>query len=161
MSDSMNFRFFVQIEKVDKEQRTVAGWATTETLDKQGEIVDYGASKAAFGEWKGNVREMHEAKAVGKAIEILPEDKERRVYVKAYISKGAEDTWQKCIDGTLTGFSIGGQTVDKMIQLVKDTDTHAARTVTRITKYKLNELSLVDNPANPDAQFELVKMDKV
>src|SRR3989338_6921349 len=158
MSDTL--RFFIPISKVDKEQRTVAGWATTETIDKQNEIVDYGASKVAFSEWKGNVREMHEAKAVGKALEVLPEDKERKLYVKAYISKGAEDTWQKCLDGTLTGFSIGGQTVDKVIQLVKDTETHAARTVTRITKYKLNELSLVDNPANPDAEFQLVKMDK-
>ena len=158
MSDTL--RFFIPISKVDKEQRTVAGWATTETIDKQNEIVDYGASKVAFSEWKGNVREMHEAKAVGKALEVLPEDKERKLYVKAYISKGAEDTWQKCLDGTLTGFSIGGQTVDKVIQLVKDTETKAARTVTRITKYKLNELSLVDNPANPDAEFQLVKMDK-
>jgi hypothetical protein len=152
-------RFFVPIEKVDKEARTVSGWATTETIDKQGEIVDYGASKAAFAEWRGNIREMHEPKAVGKSLEALADDKERKVYVKAHISKGAEDTWQKCLDGTLTGFSIGGQTIDKMVQLVKDAETKAARTVTRITKYRLNELSLVDNPANPDAQFQLVKMD--
>lgn len=157
MADTL--RFFVPIEKVDKEARTVSGWATTETIDKQGEIVDYGASKSAFAEWRGNVREMHEPKAVGKSIESLPDDKERKIYVKAHISKGAEDTWQKCLDGTLTGFSIGGQTIDKMVQLVKDAETKAARTVTRITKYRLNELSLVDNPANPDAQFQLVKMD--
>ena len=153
------FRLYIPIAKVDKEGRTVAGWATTETIDKQGEVVDYGASKAAFGEWHGNIREMHEPKAVGKAIEVLPHDDERRVWVKAYISKGAEDTWQKVVDGTLTGFSIGGQTIDKCVQIIKDTSTNTARQITRITKYRLNELSLVDNPANPEAQFALVKAD--
>ena len=153
------FRLYIPIAKVDKEGRTVAGWATTETIDKQGEVVDYGASKSAFSEWHGNIREMHEPKAVGKAIEVLPHDDERRVWVKAYISKGAEDTWQKVMDGTLTGFSIGGQTIDKCVQIIKDTATNSARQITRITKYRLNELSLVDNPANPEAQFALVKAD--
>lgn len=153
------FRLYIPLAKVDKVTRTVAGWATTETIDKQGEVVDYGASKTAFAEWHGNIREMHEPKAVGKAIEVLPHDEERRVWVKAYISKGAEDTWQKVVDGTLTGFSIGGQTIDKCVQIIKDTSTNTARQITRITKYRLNELSLVDNPANPEAQFALVKAD--
>jgi len=157
MSD---FKLYLPILKVDKENRTVSGYATTESIDKQGEVVDYAASKDAFAEWGGNLREMHEAKAVGKAVEVVPDDKEKRVFVKAYISKGAEDTWQKVKEGVLTGFSIGGNTIDKVVQIVKDTASNAAKQVTRITKYKLNELSLVDNPANPEAVFTLVKMDK-
>jgi len=61
------FRLLIPIEKIDKERRTVSGWATTESVDKQNEIVDYGASKKAFEDWHGNIREMHEPKAVGKA----------------------------------------------------------------------------------------------
>lgn len=149
------FHLFIPITKVDEERRTVAGWATTEKVDKQNEIVDYEASKKAFDDWHGNIREMHEPKAVGKAISVKHDDGDRRIYVTAKISKGAEDTWEKVKDGTLTGFSIGGQTIDKISQIVKDDDE--TKQVTRITKYKLNELSLVDNPANPEAEFELVK----
>jgi|GEM_PF-5546269 len=152
-----NLRLFLPIVKVDKERRIVEGVATTEAVDKQGEVVDYMASKNAFSEWQGNVREMHEPKAVGKAVEVIPDDSGKQIYVKAYISKGAEDTWNKVKEGILTGFSIGGQTVDKCVQIVKDTSSGSARQVTRITKYKLNELSLVDNPANPEATFALVK----
>lgn len=150
-------RFFIPIEKINKEQRTVSGWATTEKVDKQNEIVDYEASKKAFDDWHGNIREMHEAKAVGKAIDIDYDDATKRIYVTAKISRGAEDTWIKVKDGTLTGFSIGGQTIDKVQQIVKDDEE--TKQITRITKYRLNELSLVDNPANPEASFELVKSD--
>ena len=144
--------------KVDKEKRIVSGLATTDAIDKQGEQVDYDASREAFKDWSGNIREMHSPTAVGKAISWAPDDEKRGIRVDAYISKGAEDTWQKILDGTLKAFSIGGQTVHKTQQIVKDAETGGQRNVTKITKYKLTELSLVDNPANPDASFELVKM---
>ena len=152
-----NFTWYAPIVKVDEEKRTVSGWATTEQIDKQNEVVDYQGSKDAFSNWQGNIREMHEPKAVGKAVEVIPNDDQKRVWVSAYISKGANDTWQKIKEGILTGFSIGGQTVHKTAQIVKDMDTGGSRTVTRITKYRLNELSLVDNPANPGCSFTLVK----
>jgi hypothetical protein len=152
-----DFVLYAPICKINQEKRTVAGWATTEQLDKQHEIVDYNGSKEAFANWQGNIREMHEPKAIGKAVEIIPNDPEKKIWVEAYISKGAEDTWQKINENILTGFSIGGQTVSKTVQIVKDMDTGGQRTVNRITKYKLNELSLVDNPANPGCTFTLVK----
>jgi len=152
-----DFSLYVPIAKVNLEKRTVAGWATTEEIDKQNEIVDYAGSRDAFANWQGNIREMHEPKAVGKAVEIIPNDPDKKVWVEAYISKGAEDTWQKVKEGILTGFSIGGQTMHKTTQIVKDMTTGGSRTVSRITKYRLNELSLVDNPANPGCSFTLVK----
>ena len=153
-------KFFLNLPftKVNEEERTVEGLATTDAIDKQGEQVDFDASKEAFKDWTGNIREMHEPKAVGKAISWTPDEEHRGIRVKAHISKGAEDTWQKIKDGTLKAFSIGGQTVHKVSQVVKDMDgTGGQRNVTRITKYKLTELSLVDNPANPHATIELVK----
>lgn len=157
MTNETKFLLTLPICKVDAEKRTVEGFATTEDIDKQNELVDFGASKEAFGAWQGNLREMHEPKAVGKAIEWHPDDEKRGIYVKAYISKGAQDTWEKIKDGTLKAFSIGGQTVNKIQQIIKDAQSGSSRNVTRITKYKLTELSLVDNPANPNAAFELVK----
>ena len=43
------FNLYLPITKVNKEERTVEGYATTEEVDKQSEIVDYAASKEAFG----------------------------------------------------------------------------------------------------------------
>lgn len=157
MPKPTEFRLAMPFVKVDKEKRIVSGFATTEDVDKQNEVVDYAASKEAFKDWTGNIREMHEPKAVGKAVSWRPDDEHKGVYVDAYVSKGAEDTWQKILDGTLKGFSIGGQTVNKIQQIVKDAESGSQKHVTRITKYKLTELSLVDNPANPEATFELVK----
>lgn len=151
------FRLILPICKVNEEQRTVEGYATTDAIDKQNEQVDYDASREAFKDWTGNIREMHEPKAVGKAIEWRPDDAKRGMYVVAKISKGAPDTWEKIKDGTLKAFSIGGQTVNKIQQIVKDGSTGGQRHITRITKYKLTELSLVDNPANPEATIGLVK----
>ena len=153
------FLISMPFTKVDKEKRTVTGLATTEAIDKQNEQVSYDASKEAFGAWSGNIREMHSPNAVGKAVSWTPDDEKRGIKVEAYISKGAEDTWQKILDGTLKAFSIGGQTVSKVQQIIKDEASGGQRHVTKITKYKLTELSLVDNPANPEASFELVKME--
>ena len=158
MNIETKFLISLPFTKVDKEKRTVSGFATTDAIDKQNEQVDYDASKEAFKDWSGNIREMHEPVAVGKAVSWEPDDEKRGMKVTAYISKGAQATWEKILDGTLKAFSIGGQTVNKTQQIIKDESTGGQRHVTKITKYKLTELSLVDNPANPDATFALVKM---
>jgi archaellum component FlaC len=76
----------------------------------------------------------------------------RGIVVTAYISKGAESTWEKVIDGTLSGFSIGGKVLDDSKEFVKD----ANKTIRFIKEYDLIELSLVDNPANRLANVEYV-----
>src|SRR5574340_325939 len=98
----------VKIAKVDEEKRLVRGIATQEIRDAHNEIVDYESVKAVLPGWRGNIREMHQPKAVGKAGEILADDALKALVVEAYISKGAPDTWEKVKDGTLSMFSIGG-----------------------------------------------------
>src|SRR5579885_403033 len=105
--------FGFAIEKIDEERREVWGRATREELDKQGDIVDFEASKAAFLEWPGNVREQHDPKkAVGTAIAVQPQDADQSIWVGVRVSKGAPDTWEKVKDGTLKGFSIGGKVLE-------------------------------------------------
>jgi cell fate (sporulation/competence/biofilm development) regulator YlbF (YheA/YmcA/DUF963 family) len=151
-SDNDDIKLSMPIAKVDVERRIVSGFATLDNLDKQADIVPTDVSIKAFEMFRGNLREMHQSIAVGKVINFRQEkffDKTtgklyNGVYVDTYISKGAQDTWEKVLDGTLSGFSIGGvikdsentydENVDKTIRLVKD--------------YELHELSLVDNPAN-------------
>ena len=147
-----NIRLSMPINKVDKERRIVSGFATLDNLDKQGDVVPADASIKAFESFRGNIREMHQPIAVGKVVSFKedkyfdPESKKfyNGVYVSAYVSKGAQNTWEKVLDGTLTGFSIGGEIHDA--DDVYDEELDKAYRV--IKDYSLSELSLVDNPAN-------------
>ena len=142
----------VPISKVDQSKRIVSGWATTDVVDKQGDIVNAEASARAFDKFRGNVREQHTPLAVGKVVSFRQDkyfDKESKtfyngVYVDVYVSKGAEDTWHKVTEGILTGFSIGGNIKDS--EQVYNKEIGAPVRV--IKDYDLYELSLVDNPAN-------------
>lgn len=151
-TDGDNVRFSMPIGKVDQERRIVSGFATLDNIDKQGDIVTTEASIEAFKKFRGNLREMHQPAAVGKVVSFKEDryfdPKEKKfysgVYVSAYVSKGAQDTWEKVLDGTLTGFSIGGN-ITKSDDMYDDKIDKSVRI---IKEYDLHELSLVDNPAN-------------
>ena len=154
----------VPFSKVNADQRTVSGFATLDNIDRQGDLVLASASTAAFEAFRGNLREMHQNIAVGKVLSFTQEeffDKEsgkmyNGVYVTAYISKGAQDTWEKVLDGTLSGFSIGGAIVDAESFF----DPEIEKTIRIIKDYSLVELSLVDSPANQLANvFAITKSD--
>jgi len=152
-----NVRLSMPFSKVDKERRIVSGFATLDNVDRQSDIVTSEASMKAFSKFRGNIREMHQPIAVGKMVAFKedkyfdPETKKfySGVYVSAYVSKGAQTTWEKVLDGTLSGFSIGGkmnnwddaydEKMDSQIRVIKD--------------YDLFELSLVDTPANQFANI--------
>ena len=156
-----NFNFSFPIDMIKKEQRVISGIATADNVDKSNDVVEFAASEIAFKNWQGNIREMHAPIAVGKAISYKPikmRDSEGKEYnaieVEAYISKGAEATWQKVLDGTLRAFSIGGRIMKKELLAGK---MHNGRPINIIKEYELGELSLVDNPANALATIDLVK----
>lgn len=147
----------IPITKVDEEQRMVYGYATVEELDSHGEIITYEASKKAFSNWIGNIREMHQDIAVGKALDIEFDDDAKGVWIGAKISESTdgENAWTKVKEGVLAGFSIGGRVNDaKMQQMMID---GKKKMVNVITDYDLGETSLVDNPAVASATFQIVK----
>jgi len=151
-TDGTNVRLSMPFAKVDEERRIVSGFATLDNLDKQDDIVTQEASVAAFEKFKGNIREMHQPLAVGKLMSFKqdryfdPNTKKfyNGVYVSAYISKGAQDTWEKVLDGTLSSFSIGGN-IHKWDDAI---DQNTQKAIRIIKDYDLFELSLVDSPAN-------------
>ena len=142
----------VPFTKVNRENRTVSGFATLDNVDQTGDVVTAEASVKAFENFRGNLREMHQPLAVGKVVSFKPEtyyDQKSKefyngVYVTSYISKGAQDTWEKVLDGTLSGFSIGGKIKDSDNEVNKST----GQQVRFIKEYDLVELSIVDSPAN-------------
>jgi len=151
-SHGENISLSVPFTKVNREKRTVSGFATLDNVDQTGDVVTSEASLKAFENFRGNIREMHGSNAVGKMLSFKPETfynpttKEffNGVYVDAYISKGAQDTWEKILDGTLQGFSIGGKILDSENEVNKST----GKPVRFIKDYSLIELSVVDSPAN-------------
>ena len=153
LSEGNNLKLSMPIAKIDIEKRVVSGFATLDNIDRQGDIVPSEASVKAFEDFRGNIREMHDdKKAVGKLISFKEDsfyDEEtekfyKGVFVSTYVSKGAQDTWEKVLDGTLTGFSIGGRVKDYEDTYNEEMD----KSVRTIKEYDLFELSLVDNPAN-------------
>ena len=161
-----NVRLSMPFSKVDEERRIVSGFATLDNVDKQNDIVTPEASIKAFEKFRGNIREMHQPKAVGKMVSFKedkyfdPESKKfyAGVYVSTYISKGAQDTWEKVLDGTLSGFSIGG----RMNKWDDAFDEKMDATIRIIKDYDLIELSLVDTPANQFANvLSVEKVDGV
>jgi hypothetical protein len=157
VTDGDNVRLSMPIGKVDIERRMVSGFATLDNIDKQGDIVTTESSINAFKNFRGNLREMHQPSAVGKIVSFKedryfdPTTKKfySGVYVSAYVSKGAQDAWEKVLDGTYTGFSIGGniKTWDDAFNEEMD------KTIRVIKEYDLYELSLVDSPANQFASI--------
>jgi hypothetical protein len=162
-TEGENLRLSMPFSKVDKERRIVSGFASLDNLDKQNDIVTADASMSAFKKFRGNIREMHQPLAVGKMVDFKaekyfdPESKKfyNGVFVSAYVSKGAQDTWEKVLDGTLTGFSIGG----RMNKWDDGYDEKSDTQIRIIKEYDLVELSLVDSPANQFAN--IVSVEKV
>jgi len=146
------------IAKVDEERRIVSGFATLDNVDRQGDVLLTEASRKAFERFRGNVRLMHQPIPAGKVISFRENsfyDKETNktysgIFVDAYISKGAENVWQMVLDGTLTGFSIGGKIVDFETKMDDGEEYPGVRVV---KEYELMELSLVDSPANQFANI--------
>jgi hypothetical protein len=152
-------KLFAKITKVDVEKREVWGQAVAEVADRAKEIFDYETSLPLFRDWSagfekvtdgkslGNIRAMHGKVAAGKVISFNSDDAAKSIDIGTKIVDDNE--WQKCVDGVYTGFSIGGAYVKKW----KDpTDS----TLTRYTASP-SEISLVDFPCVPTANFALVK----
>jgi hypothetical protein len=131
-------QLFWPIAKIDRDERLVYGYASTEAPDSQGEIVRKEALEAALPAYMrfANIREMHQPSAVGVAKEAVVDDK--GLWLKAHIVDDV--AWRKVTEGVYKGFSIGG--------LVTARDEHAPNIITGVD---VTEISLVDRPANPEA----------
>ncbi|ENS9179563.1 caudovirus prohead protease [Neisseria gonorrhoeae] len=144
-------KLYAQIAKTEAQDDgtvKVWGYASSEAVDSDGEVVAAEAMKAAIPDYMkfGAVREMHGSNAAGTAIEINVED-DGRTFFGAHIVDPVAVT--KVKTGVYKGFSIGGR-VTARDDLNKS----------QITGLKLTEISLVDRPANPDAVFTCFKADK-
>lgn len=160
-SESTNVNVVFDPNEDDSSQRIVIGFATLDNIDKSGDVVTAEASMKAFSKFRGNIRYMHERMPVGKLIDYQPavyyddetQSQHNGVQVTVKISEAEDAVWTKCQDGTLSGFSIGGNVV-KTSYIYNE---KLAKNVQVIEDYELTELSLVDNPANQFANITAIR----
>jgi len=136
-------------EQLDDGTMKVWGYASSESIDSDGETITADAMKAALPDYMkfGAVREMHQAKAAGTAIEASVEADGRTFFGAHIVDPVAV---KKVQTGTYKGFSIGGKITER---------DELNKTV--ITGLKLVEVSLVDRPANPDSVFTMFKAEGI
>jgi hypothetical protein len=156
---------FAQLRKVDEAKHLVIARAVQEVVDKSDEIFDYATSRPYFEAWSnemhkasggksyGNVRAMHGKSAAGivaAPLTFIDDEKAIDVAIKVV----DDQDWAKVLEGCYTGVSIGGSYVGE-----RTAEKIDGRTVHRYTA-KPVEISLVDNPCVPTAQFfDIIKAD--
>jgi hypothetical protein len=141
------FGEITKVEPQDDGALKVTGVASTGAVDEADERVLPQAMKAALPAYMrfGALREMHGLTAAGATLTAeVGEDGATRIEALVVDPVAV----RKVQLGVYKGFSIGGKVLER---------DPADRRV--ITKLKLNEISLVDRPCNPEAVIDMWKAD--
>ncbi len=138
-----------KVEPLDDGTVRVHGIATTEARDDQREIVRASAISAALPDYMKfpAVREMHQLSAAGTTLEAdVGPDKITRIVAHVVDPVAVS----KVKNRVYRGFSIGGRVTSR-----------EPGDPTIITGLQLNEISLVDRPANPESVFDCWKASEI
>ena len=150
----------------------VAGYASVELVDKQGDIITRGALKDAFQKFMEdpkyrNVQLAHSNIQVG---EVIPNytDAEGRLWKSEVDDVGmfvvvqlrndiekAKEVSAEIRKGGLRGFSIGGQAFKRMRKSDPKRGDYQ-----EISKLELHEITICEKGINPEATFSILKEDK-
>lgn len=159
----------LQLLKAD--DLVVAGYASVEMVDKQGDLITRGALKDAFdnfmkAEGFRNVQLAHSNIQVG---EVIPNytDSDGKLWKSGVDDAGmfvvirlrgdiekAREVASEIRKGNMRGFSIGGQAFKRMR---KSDQKHGD--YTEISKLELHEVTICEKGINPEATFRILKED--
>lgn len=151
-----------ELKKIDilgsSNDRLIAGWASVEVVDRQGQIVPIDELNKALLRYSirgAPLNYGHKNHQVGRVINwyIMKHPKTGKwgVYIIGYIFSGEkiyDVVWEAIKDGTLTGFSIAGIANRKEYDIVDGRSVEVLRDIT------ITEISVVEKPANPEALIE-------
>lgn len=159
------------LKSADGSELVIAGYASVDMVDKQGDRIPVSALKKAFNGFMDNpsyrnVQLAHSGIQVG---EVLPNytDSEGRVWkstvddhglfvvcrIRSDIEK-AREVQKQVRSGELRAFSIGGQA---LFRVSKTTEEHGSHR--EITDMELHEITLCKKGINPESTYTLLKMD--
>ena len=149
----------------------VAGYASVDMVDKQGDRIPTVALKKAFGQFMSNkafrnVQLAHSGIQVGEVVDSHT-DSDGRMWksevddhglfvvcrIRSDIQK-AREVQKQIRDGDLRSFSIGGQA---LFRVSKTTPEHGSHR--EITDLELHEITLCKKGINPEARYSILKMD--
>ena len=166
----VNHKGSISIVKADNDL-VIAGYASVEMVDKQGDLITRGALKNAFGDFMKadgfrNVQLAHSNIQVGSVIPQYT-DTDGRVWKSGVDDAGmfvviqlrddiekAREVAGQIRKGSLRGFSIGGQAFKRM---QKSDAEHGD--YTEISKLELHEVTICEKGINPEATFRILKED--
>ena len=149
----------------------VAGYASVDMVDKQGDRIPANALKKAFGKFMDNaafrnVQLAHSGIQVGEVVPSFT-DSQGRVWKSEVDDHGlfvvcrirndiqkAREVQKQVRDGDLRAFSIGGQA---LFRVSKHTPEHGNHR--EITDLELHEITLCKKGINPEARYTILKMD--
>ena len=149
----------------------VAGYASVELVDKQGDLITRSALKDAFdgfmkGEKYRNVQLAHSNIQVGEVIDSYIDSNGRMwksetddtgLFVVVKLRNDIEKAREVAAEirkGNLRGFSIGGQAFKR----VRKSDMEKGD-YQEISKMELHEVTICEKGINPEAQFRILKED--
>lgn len=150
----------------------VAGYASVELVDKQGDLITRSALKDAFKKFMSdpkyrNVQLAHSNIQVGEVISNYTDNQGRLwksevddagmfvvVKLRNDIEK-AREVSSEIRKGNLTGFSIGGQAFKRVNKSDKSHGSYQ-----EISKLELHEITICEKGINPEATFNILKEDK-
>ena len=160
----------ISIVKADNDL-VIAGYASVEMVDKQGDLITRGALRDAFdGFMKAdgfrNVQLAHSNIQVGSVIPSYT-DSDGRVWKSGVDDAGmfvviqlrddiekAREVANEIRKGALRGFSIGGQAFKRMRKSDAEHGDY-----TEISKLELHEVTICEKGINPEATFRILKED--
>ena len=142
----------------------VSGVASTNDIDLVRDIVEVGAFKESIEKQMRSSKPFFPLKAehrtvIGKIFELNQTSDGLAIKAQMEIADEgssirhatADETYLNVKSGTQDSFSVGFRIIDEKME-VKD-----GRAIYRITKADLKEVSVVANPANPEAVIESIK----
>ena len=149
----------------------VAGYASVELVDKQGDLITRGALKDAFdgfmrSEKYRNVQLAHSNIQVGEVLDSYVDSNGRMwksecddtgMFVVVQLRNDIEKAREVAAEirkGNLRGFSIGGQAFKR----VRKSDSIKGD-YQEISKMELHEITICEKGINPEAQFSILKED--
>ena len=174
------FRKFVPFVKMveNEDGRHMAyGIATSEDVDKDREICDYGDTAPQYKIWSdeihkattnagqepslGNIRIQHSLEMGGKVVKLDFEPGKQQVWIGAEPKN--EEIWDQLRRGFFSGFSQGGKYLYRKCNVCKASmpEGHYCSKCKKdvVVRYaaRISEVSLVDNPCLEQAHFAFVK----
>jgi len=136
--------------------RIIEGYANVPIIDRVSDLVEPKAFEKSLPVYMKNpiIRRNHNKnEAIGRVLEAKITKK--GLWIKAQIGRGtraSDETWRLIVQKILRGFSVYGRIVKKT-----PTQNMEGKQYNHVTEFELQEIGIVDIPANQDSLFGITK----